>query len=226
MIALLSGLIAGAVHVWSGPDHLAAVAPLALKQRRRPWLSGLRWGLGHSAGVAVVGLLSLGLRDVLPLESLSEWSERLVGALLIGIGLWALHAAFRRGIHAHEHEHDGERHVHIHVHDSALAHEDAVAHRGHLHAAFGIGALHGVAGSSHFLGVLPMLAFPTQTGALTYLGAYAAGTIVSMALFAWALGVMGGRWGGHSSVFYRGLMVTSAVAAFAIGCVWMFSAAP
>ena len=82
VISALTGLIAGAVHVWSGPDHLAALAPLAVRRPRRAWLPGMRWGLGHSAGVGLIGLLSLWLRDRLPVDLLSTWGERLVGVML------------------------------------------------------------------------------------------------------------------------------------------------
>src|SRR2546426_10826940 len=68
MISAITGLIAGAVHVWSGPDHLAALAPLAVRRPRRAWVPGMRWGLGHSAGVGLIGLLSLWLRDWLPVD--------------------------------------------------------------------------------------------------------------------------------------------------------------
>ena len=95
MIAVLTGLIAGAVHVVSGPDHLTAVAPLAVQRPRRAWLPGVRWGLGHSAGVALVGLLSLWLRDLIPVDLLSTWGERLVGVMLFGIGWWALRRALK-----------------------------------------------------------------------------------------------------------------------------------
>src|SRR5439155_25388230 len=114
MIAAITGLIAGIIHVWSGPDHLAAIAPLAVRRPRRAWAPGVRWGLGHSAGVATIGLLFLWLRDLLPLERLSSWGERLVGVMLLAIGAWALRKALR--VHAHEHDHQGERHVHIHAH--------------------------------------------------------------------------------------------------------------
>ena len=180
MISALTGLIAGIVHVWSGPDHLAAIAPLAVRVPRRAWLPGARWGFGHSAGVGVIGLLSLWLRDWLPVDLLSAWGERLVGVMLFGIGLWALRRALKHNVHAHEHEHDGQAHVHFHTHSHGKNHNQNDAHH-HGHAAFGIGILHGLAGSSHFLGVLPILAFPTRTQALAYLAAFGVGTVLSMA---------------------------------------------
>jgi len=47
LAATLAGLAAGLIHVLSGPDHLAAVAPLA-GGRGRAWRAGFLWGLGHS----------------------------------------------------------------------------------------------------------------------------------------------------------------------------------
>lgn len=223
MFTLLgTGLLAGAVHVWSGPDHLAAVAPLAARRPARSWLAGLRWGVGHSTGVAVVGLLALWLRDALPMELLSHWSERLVGVLLIGIGLWAIRKATRTTIHAHEHEHDGERHVHIHAHGSgARDHEARGAHQ-HSHAAVGIGLLHGLAGSSHFFGVLPVLALPTRMDAAVYLGSFGVGTILSMVMFSWLIGLTAGRSARRSGNFYRGFVGACGVCALLVGCGWLF----
>lgn len=223
MIALLSGLIAGAGHVWAGPDHLSAVAPLAAHRPHRAWLPGLRWGLGHSAGVAIVGLLVLWLRDQIPVAWLSSWGERLVGFLLIGIGVWGLRQAARHHVHAHEHTHDGEAHVHIHVHAAKGGHDRPAAHR-HTHAALGIGILHGLAGSSHLLGVLPMLAFPTKVMAMTYLVAFAVGTVISMAGFTWAVGWAARRCAARGAQLYRGLMVTCGVAAIVVGFVWIAQA--
>jgi hypothetical protein len=47
MMALLTGLFAGALHVLAGPDHLVALAPIAADKPRRALSLGLRWGLGH-----------------------------------------------------------------------------------------------------------------------------------------------------------------------------------
>ncbi|HSU56249.1 MAG TPA: sulfite exporter TauE/SafE family protein [Candidatus Dormibacteraeota bacterium] len=221
MIALFTGLLAGILHVWSGPDHLAALAPLAVRRPAKAWAPGARWGVGHSAGVALIGLLSLWLRDLIPVNLLSTWGERMVGLMLIGIGFWAWRKALR--VHAHEHEHDGERHLHMHAHSHQSQHEKPEAHHQHTHAAFGIGILHGLAGSSHFLGVLPVLAFPTRAEALGYLLTFAIGTIISMATFSSIMGLVAARWATGSTKFYRGLMSTCAIAAMGVGCFWLFS---
>jgi len=206
--------------VVTGPDHLTAVAPLAVRRPRRAWLPGVRWGLGHSAGVGLVGLLSLWLRELIPVDLLSSWGERLVGVMLFGIGLWALHRALKHNIHAHEHEHDGERHIHFHVHHRHEDHHDERAHL-HAHAAFGIGTLHGLAGSSHFLGVLPALAFPTRSEAIAYLIAFGLGTVLAMAGFSWGMGWLTARFTHRGPNVYRSLMGVCAVAAMLVGCFWL-----
>jgi len=220
MFALLTGLAAGVLHVLSGPDHLTAVAPLAVRRPRRAWQPGVRWGLGHSAGVAGVGLLSLWLRDLIPVAWLSSWGERLVGVMLFGIGLWALRLALRESVHTHEHEHDGESHVHFHLHHARAAHPKPDGHR-HMHAAFGIGTLHGLAGSSHFMGVLPALAFPNRLQAVTYLLAFGLGTVAAMAAFSWGIGWLAARFALRGVNVYRGLMGFSAAAAMGVGGFWL-----
>lgn len=220
MLVPLAGFAAGFLHVLSGPDHLAAVAPLAARAHQGAWKTGARWGVGHSAGVALVGLLALGLREALPVEALSAWSERVVGVMLIGIGVWSLRQAARIQIHTHAHTHDGETHEHVHFHpgEKAKAHE-ATPHS-HTHAAVGIGTLHGLAGSSHFLGVLPALALPSTSAAVVYLLAFAAGTVLAMAGFSSALGLFARRLGSGGRG-YRGLMQTCAAAAIGIGAWWL-----
>jgi ABC-type nickel/cobalt efflux system permease component RcnA len=220
MIAAITGMIAGTVHVLTGPDHLTAIAPLAVHQRKSAWIPGVRWGLGHSAGVIAVGLLSLWLRDKLPRDLISSWGDRIVGVVLFGIGLWTLRRALKRNVHTHEHEHHGERHVHFHTHHSHVPHEEPAAHQRHTHAAFAIGTLHGLAGSSHLFGILPMLALPTKAQAIAYLICFGLGTVLAMALFSWGMGRVATRCAANGVIIYRRLMTACAFAAMIIGCVW------
>lgn len=50
MLTLLAGLVAGILHVLTGPDHLATVGTLAIEERWRSWVTGLVWGVGHTSG--------------------------------------------------------------------------------------------------------------------------------------------------------------------------------
>jgi len=220
MLTFCAGILAGFIHVVSGPDHLAAIAPLSLRVRSRAWLPGLRWGAGHAAGVGVIAVLSLLLRDAFPLEHISAGGDRLVGVLLLGIGFWALRRGLR--LHSHEHEHDGEKHVHLHAHPgqpAAAGHQEHERH-GHTHAAFGIGTLHGIAGSSHFLAILPALALPTTALACVYLTAYGVGTVAAMMTFSTATNALALKWSGVARV-YRLLTCASGVVAMVVGVLWV-----
>jgi hypothetical protein len=209
MLTVLSGALGGLVHVLAGPDHLAAVAPLAIAGERRGWMAGFTWGIGHTAGVVVVAVLAVLLRDSLPpIDLIASWSERLVGGALIAVGLWALRRGLRIGTAAHAHR--GVAHAHLHVQRAGL-----VARLGHAHASFFMGVLHGVAGSSHFLGVLPALALPTTGAALTYIAAFGAGSIAAMTGFGAAVGAAPGPR------THRAFMLTAAAMAFAIGGIWL-----
>ena len=215
MLTLVTGAFAGLFHVLSGPDHLAAVAPLAMEDRERGWLAGWTWGMGHASGVVVVAVLAVLVRDVLPpVDVISAWSERLVGGALIGIGLWALRRSAR--IQPTPHTHGRVSHQHLHV----GAGPTWARRIGHAHTSFYMGVLHGVAGSSHFFGVLPALALPTRSAALLYIGAFGLGTVAAMTAFAALVG-SAGTFRGHDQRLNRVMMTTAAVLAIAVGGVWL-----
>lgn len=219
MIAVSAGIVAGAIHVLSGPDHLAAIAPLTVHNWRRAIGIGFRWGLGHSSGVLFLGLLALLARELIPIQTISNVAEKLVGALLIGIGIWGLRRALRTRVHTHEHTHDGSTHTHIHVHGTA--HDAAtVSPHHHTHAAFAIGTVHGLAGGSHLLNVLPATVFPTSTESVSYLFSYGIGTVLAMIAFSFGLAIVA-RGIRKESPPYR--FLASAVSGFAVilGGYWL-----
>lgn len=168
MLAVLLGLTAGVLHVLLGPDHLAALAPLTLGRRAGAWRAGLRWGLGHAGAVALLAAGVFALREALPLEALSGWSERLVGLALVAlgcVGLWRLAAG-------------------------GAEHEPAAPSP---HTALFLGGLHGLAGSAHVLGALPALALPTRAATAGYLVGFCAGSLAAMLAVAWTLWRLGER---------------------------------
>ena len=214
MLTALTGALAGLFHVLAGPDHLAAVGPLALEGRRRGWVAGWTWGVGHASGVVFVAVLGLLLRDLLPpIDAISAWSERLVGAALIVVGLWALRRSAR--VQPATHVHGAASHDHLHV----QAGPPWMRRLGHAHASFCLGVLHGVAGSSHFVGVIPALALP-PAAALTYIVAFGVGSVAAMTAFAAIGGTLGGRVSRHA-LAYRVTMAAASIAAIVTGAVWL-----
>lgn len=193
MFAFTAGLFAGLLHVFSGPDHLAAVAPLASDRERRHWYAGLQWGIGHTAGVVLIAVLLLLLREQLPLDLISAYSERLVGAALIGVGGWGIWRA---------------RHANVAPHS-------------HAGASFAMGTIHGLAGSSHLFGVLPALAFSTRGESGLYLAGFGAGAIAGMSAFAAGMGLFSATFVRHDRRRYSGLLYASSAAALVIGGVWL-----
>ncbi len=230
MISALAGFIAGSAHVVTGPDHLAALAPIAVDQPRKAMQLGLRWGLGHGLGVILLGALGVFARSSVDVDAISAWSEFMVGFMLIAVGVWALRRTMKMVIHTHAHDHqqgsqqgslssgtEPDGHSHFHVHATADGHETAGAHKSHSHAAFVVGMLHGAAGTGHLLGVLPSLALPTFD-AIIYLAAYFVSAVLSMACFGAILGVVTKNRG---PIVLRKIMYASSTAAIVIGVVWI-----
>lgn len=193
MFAFFAGLAAGLLHVFSGPDHLAAVAPLAADGDRHHWKTGLQWGFGHTAGVLLIASLLLILREQLPLDLISAYSERIVGVALIGVGGWGIWKASRNASKAHTHS----------------------------GASFAMGAIHGLAGSSHLFGVIPALAFSARIDSVMYLAGFGVGAIAGMSAFAAGMGLLSVRLGGTEHRRYRGFLYASSVAALVIGGFWL-----
>ncbi len=177
LISILTGFAAGAVHVVGGADHLVAMAPFSLRQPMAALRAGLAWGAGHSLGVVVLALAAIGFKDLIHVEAMSSWAEFLVGVALLVVGGLAIRTAFGLELHTHEHRHDAgaSTHQHLHLHVRGQSN-----HRRHAHAASGLGLLHGLAGASHLIAVIPALALP-PLGAFAYLLAYLAGSIAAMA---------------------------------------------
>jgi hypothetical protein len=225
---MAAGLGAGALHTLTGPDHLAALSPLAVSRGRRAWGLGVRWGIGHSAGALALAGLGLLARESLKIDLVSHWGERVVGLSLIAVGAWALVRARRTHVHSHRHTHDGGEHVHLHAHAPGHGHEPAQgatapAHI-HGHAALGFGFLHGVAGGSHLWAALPALTLPLA-GAIAYLSGFAGGCIAAMGAYAGALGAALERFPDRAGTLHRRVLTVAAGLAIAVGVWWLAAGA-
>jgi len=232
---LLFGLIAAIIHVVAGPDHLAAVSPLALNAKFRPWLIGMSWGIGHVAGMLLLGLIFFFFRDLIPIEFISDNSERIVGILLVVIGIWALVKVrnYRKDNHTHIHTHTDTEgstyiHDHNHIHSDMQKHShtasDKAKEKQSYWAAAGIGIIHGFAGISHVVSMLPTLAFSTNYEAVLYLIGFGAGTIIAMVLFSFLLGILAASASKQrkDTVFVT-INALAGISAIFVGILWMWN---
>ena len=124
----IAALIASILHVITGPDHLAAVIPFAIESKKKAWKIGLFWGIGHLIGMLAIGILFLIFRELIPVESISAYSEQLVGMVLLLIGAWSFYKIFKEEKkHKHLHVHSNHT-VAIHKHEHAHHHETSLHH--------------------------------------------------------------------------------------------------
>ncbi len=212
---IAAALVLGALHSF-GPDHLAAVSVFV--SRRPDWRHaaglGARWGMGHSAAILLLGgaVVLSGIR--LP-ERFGAAAERVIGVVLIAIGISALWRA--KKLHAHVHTHEGSTHWHVHSHASSPSHD-----HGHR-ALFGIGMLHGLAGTGVLVAALPLAIEGSKASGLLYLAAFGVGTICSMALFAGAAGHLLTVTSAGRASFQRNALGLAGVASAAVGIWWLAS---
>ena len=217
MMVIFTGLAAGVLHVLIGPDHIAALAPVAIDKPKQALRIGLRWGFGHSIGVVCLGALAIFFKSAVDLELVSTIAEFSVGFMLIAIGLWAMRRAHGFTLHAHQHTHDDapeHQHIHIHATSSDTSHD----HNAHDHAAFSVGILHGVAGSGQLFGLLPALALE-QSQAILYLVSYLIATIVTMSAVGLSLGWLINKGGPNN---FRAVLYCSAFVSLTIGTIWLW----
>ncbi len=213
VISILTGFAAGAVHVVSGADHMVAMAPSSVRKPRVALINGLAWGIGHSVGVLILSIFGIMARDVINIELMSSYAEFLVGISLLIVGGVAIRTSLKVNIHMHQHMH-GEEATHKHFHFHSLGNK---LNRSHAHAATGLGVLHGFAGASHLLAVIPALALPLF-GALAYLFAYLLGSIFAMGCVVLGISFATSK---ANKMFYPFLMRSIGALSIVTGIFWL-----
>jgi hypothetical protein len=210
-VVIVTGILAGFIHVVSGADHLIAMAPSSITSPKIAARNSISWGLGHSSGVIILAFLAIFIKDIAPLSKFSNFAEFLVGISLLVVGVFAIRNSLHLNIHSHSHKHNGVAHHHLHFHS------DDQKKNKHSHALTGLGLLHGLAGGSHFLAVLPALALPLPN-ALAYLISYLSGSLASMILFTCLISVTTLNAG---QKFIRNLIAFAGGLSFSMGLFWV-----
>ncbi|HUF02172.1 MAG TPA: sulfite exporter TauE/SafE family protein [Gaiellaceae bacterium] len=127
-VLLLSLLVAafwGAAHALTPGHGKALVAAYLVGTRGTPrhaFMLGGTVTIAHTAGVFALGLVTLGLSQLILPEQLYPWLTLVSGLLVIGVGAAVLRQRLRGRHHTHDHyhHHDGHGSVHHHQHDAAL----------------------------------------------------------------------------------------------------------
>jgi len=224
---LFAGIIAAVLHVISGPDHLAAVTPFAIESKKKAWKVGLFWGIGHLVGMLLIGVLFLVFKEFIPIEKISEHSEKLVGFVLIILGIWIFVRIFKEEKnHKHMHVHSEENpliHKHSHLHNSEKTHNHKHPNlkQGNI-ASLSVGFLHGLAGIAHFLLFLPVIGFESKLDSSQYIIGFGIGTLLAMISFAFVIGKISSfSKQDHNDSFFKGIRLAGGLFAFIIGIYWV-----
>lgn len=188
---LLLTIYAGFTHAFEA-DHLLAVSNI-VSQRNRIWSSmkdGIFWGLGHSSTIFIIGVLMILFR-----VGISEYSfhyfEATVGLMLIALAVYRL-VRFVKGRklvihkHGHGHAHSHGEHSHLHLHFQPKASFTHTHYHTHSHhhqhghkLAYGVGLVHGLAGSGALV-VLVMAQIKSPFQGIFYLVVFSLGCIGGM----------------------------------------------
>ncbi|HAI76658.1 MAG TPA: urease accessory protein [Microscillaceae bacterium] len=160
-IPILFASIVGFQHAFEA-DHLVAVSSIVSK-RNNSYLAikdGIYWGLGHTSTILLIGMLILVGKFALS-EQVFTYLEAVVGAMLIGLGMYRLGVLF---IFRHSHQH-------------------LVDENDNHHLAYSVGAVHGLAGSGAMI-LLVVTEIKETMLSLMYLSIFGVGSIVGMLIAA------------------------------------------
>jgi len=176
--SLLLTIYAGFTHAFEA-DHLLAVSNI-VSQRDHIWSSikdGIFWGLGHSSTIILIGVLMIIFKVGISEHSF-HYFEATVGTMLVGLAVYRLIKFFRNSkvvIHHHTHSHGAGKHKHIHIHYGGVQH----SHQ-HTHSlAYGVGLIHGLAGSGALV-IIAMTNIKSPAEGVLFLVVFSLGCIVGM----------------------------------------------
>jgi cytochrome c biogenesis protein CcdA len=154
---LLFAAVVGFGHAFEA-DHLVAVSNIVTKRNRLGMAikDGIFWGLGHSSTIFLIGLLMI-VANVSILERSFKYFEAAVGLMLIFLGIYRMFRFFQRK--------DRD--------------ESVVSVKSNHHLAYGVGLIHGLAGSGAMI-LLVMTDIHGKLNSMLYLLIFGAGSIVGM----------------------------------------------
>lgn len=230
LYALLLGFLIGMIHALEA-DHLAAIASFSVRKNslRDTLKLGYSWGVGHTVTLflMVVPVYLFGGAISLLTEA---GLELLVGVMLVYLGANIIYRLRRDRVHLHVHSHADEiRHIHVHSHKDDTTRDNSSSHD-HSHRprisgrAFGIGLVHGLAGSAALL-VYAQGAILQPWVIIPYVLLFGAGSILGMTLISKAISIPIQFAVAHSNISFEGLKVAVSALTIALGLSLAWSSA-
>ncbi len=157
---LLFAAVVGFIHAFEA-DHLVAVSSIVTRREKilLAIKDGIFWGLGHTSTIFLIGLLMI-VGKVTLFNGYFGYFEAIVGLMLILLGIHRLYQYFRSKQHHHQHHQlmdPNEKH----------------------HLAYGVGLVHGLAGSGAMI-LLVMTEIQGSFNSILYLLIFGLGSIAGM----------------------------------------------
>jgi cytochrome c biogenesis protein CcdA len=158
-LSILFAAVVGFGHAFEA-DHLVAVSNIVTKRTKLKLAikDGIYWGLGHTSTILLIGIIII-LGKFMINEIYFSYLEACVGIMLLFIGIYRLcSAAQEKALESHAHLMNDKSHHHI---------------------AYGIGAVHGLAGSGVMV-LLVMTEIKDTVPSLLYLLIFGLGSVAGM----------------------------------------------
>jgi cadmium resistance protein CadD (predicted permease) len=151
----------GFTHAFEG-DHLVAISALVTKREKTTLAlkDGVFWGLGHTSTILFIGVLMI-VGRVTFLEGNFGYLEALVGVMLIVLGVHRLYKVWQ--------------------YQQSHSHSQVIDHSHKHHLAYGVGLVHGLAGSGAMV-LLVMTEIKEPISSIAYLLIFGLGSVVGMLL--------------------------------------------
>jgi nickel/cobalt transporter (NicO) family protein len=157
---LVGGLFLGCLHALEA-DHIVTVSNLALNKAslNKSMRLAIQWALGHSLTLIILALLVFSL-DSAFVALMSSSAEQMVGAVMIFLG---------SVIFFQELKHDSRLKKLSHKHSDFSGRQ-----------IFGVGVLHGIAGSASIFLLIPVALTKSIFGVLSYVALFCVGMMLTM----------------------------------------------
>ena len=160
---LAGGLLLGCLHALEA-DHIITVTNLVLNKDslKKSLRLALQWGFGHSITLTILAILVFSL-DTAFMALMSTKAEQMVGVTMIFLGLIVFFQELKQNSKF-----------------KVFAHKDVETSGSQL---FGVGVLHGVAGSTSIFLLIPVALTKSIWGVFSYVGLFCLGMILTMGFY-------------------------------------------